>query len=305
MGWNGIETALDSIGESQERSKNLRRIIAAILVIATLAVVLLSVITMLEGFIERNFIFFPDRALLAEPSDWGMDFEDVYFTTPDGVKLNAWLISAGDEAPMVLWFHGNAGNIGDRVDNAKLLYERGLSLFMIDYRGYGRSGGRASEKGIYADGQAAYEYLLAHGVRAENLVVFGRSLGSTVAIYVASRNKCAGVILESAFTNMSDMAKQHYPVLPGLGVFKVKFPSIDRIGGIKTPILFIHGDEDEIVPYELGRRLFDAASAEKQFYTINGAHHNDTYIVGGKEYFERFERFVRDKTVSKHLPETE
>ena len=110
---------------------------------------------MLEDFVERNFIFFPVRSLAFSPREWEMDYEDVYFTTSDGVKLNAWLISAGDDAPMVLWFHGNAGNIADRLENAKLLFERGLSLFMVDYRGYGGSEGEPSEKGIYEDGQAA------------------------------------------------------------------------------------------------------------------------------------------------------
>lgn len=255
---------------------------------------------MLEGFIERHFIFFPTGPLLSAPSEWGMDFEDVYFTTSDGVKLNAWLIGAGECAPMVLWFHGNAGNIADRIDNARLLFERGLSLFMVDYRGYGRSEGRPSEKGINEDGQAAYDYLLSRGFAADNLVVFGRSLGSTVAVYVTSRNKCAGVILESAFTNMADMAKRHFPVLPGMGGFKLKFPCIDRVGSIDAPILFIHGNEDEIVPYELGRKLFEAASKDKKFYTIEGSHHNDTYYVGGKEYFDKFEEFVRDKTKKTH-----
>lgn len=250
---------------------------------------------MLGGFIERHFIFFPERSFLSEPSEWGMNFKDVYFTASDGVKLNAWLINAGDDAPMVLWFHGNAGNIADRIENAKLLFDRGLSIFMVDYRGYGRSEGKPSEKGINKDAQAAYDYLLAHGVEVDNLIVFGRSLGSTVAIYVASHNTCAGVILESAFTNMADMARRHFPILPGMGGFKRKFPSIDRIGSIDEPILFIHGDEDEIVPYELGRKLFEAASGDKNFYTINGAHHNDTYHVGGKEYFDRFEQFARGK----------
>jgi len=226
----------------------------------------------------------------------GMDFEDVYFNAPDGVKLNAWLISAGDEAPMVMWFHGNAGNIADRVENARLLFDRGLSLFMVEYRGYGKSGGEPSEKGINLDGQGAYDYLISRGIRPENLIVFGRSLGSTVAVYVASRNECAGVVLETPFTNMADMAKAHFPFIPGLGSFKNKFCSIDRVGSIRAPILFIHGDRDELVPYKFGRKLFEAARAEKEFYTIPGAHHNDTYIVGGREYFDRFEKFVRDKT---------
>jgi fermentation-respiration switch protein FrsA (DUF1100 family) len=279
-----------------ESPRRCQRIIAAILVFAAFTTVTLSEKTVLEGFIERYFIFFPSQPLLSEPSGWGMDFEDVYFTASDGVELNAWLVTAGEGAPMVLWFHGNAGNIADRLDNARLLVERGLSLFMVDYRGYGRSEGRPSEKGINEDGQAAYDYLLSRSFSAENLVVFGRSLGSTVAVHVASRNRCAGVILESAFTNMADMARQHFPVLPGMGVFKRKFPCIDHISSIDAPILLIHGNEDEIVPYKLGRRLFEAASTGKEFYTIEGAHHNDTYFVGGNEYFDRFEKFVRDRT---------
>ena len=282
------------------RSRNGKRFVAIGLLLAVVFV--LVRVTMLEEFVERNFIFFPTASLYYSPPDFGMEFEDVYFETSDGVKLNAWLIEAAGgapkNAPMVLWFHGNAGNIADRLDNARLLHDRGLSLFMVEYRGYGKSGGEASEDGINEDGKSAYEYLLSRGFGADNLIVFGRSLGSTVATFVASRNDCAGVILESAFTNMGDMAKRHFPVVPGTGGFKSKFPSIDRVGSIKSPILFIHGDRDEIVPYELGRALFDATTAEKEFYTINGAHHNDTYLVGGVEYFDRFEKFAREKTGS-------
>jgi hypothetical protein len=234
------------------------------------------------------------------PSDFGMTHEDVHFAASDGVRLNAWLISAGADAPMVLWFHGNAGNIADRLDNARLLFDRGLSLFMVDYRGYGKSEGEPSEQGINEDGRAAYDYLISRGIEPGSIIVFGRSLGSTVAIHLTSLSKCAGVILESAFTNMAEMARRHYPVIPGLGGLKKKFPSIDRIGSIESPILFIHGDRDEIVPFELGRRLFDAATAEKDFYTIKGAHHNDTYLVGGREYFDRFEKFAREKTGKEH-----
>lgn len=251
---------------------------------------------MIEGFLERNFVFFPAKPLMYSPEQLGMDFDDVSFSASDGVRLNAWMIKASDDAPMVLWFHGNAGNIADRLENARLLVDRGLSLFMVDYRGYGKSEGAPSEDGIYADGQGAYDYLMSRGVEPQNLIVFGRSLGSSVAVYVASNNKCAGVILESAFTNMADMARVHFPIIPGMGGFKHKFNSTDRIRSISAPILFTHGDEDELVPYDLGRRLYEAASAKKEFYTIRGAHHNDTYFVGGSGYFDRFEHFVRENT---------
>jgi hypothetical protein len=269
---------------------------AALLPVGLVGAAVLAGKAMLENFIERNFVFFPARPLACTPRDLGMEYEDVYFTTSDGVTLNAWLIRSAAGSPIVLWFHGNAGNIGDRSENARLLYDRGLSLFMVDYRGYGKSEGSPSEKGIYLDGQASYDYLISAGVQADRLIIFGRSLGTTVAVYVASRNECAGVILESAMTNLTDMARAHYPIVPGLGSFRNKFDSIGRIATVRAPVLFIHGDKDEIVPYELGQRLYEAAKPEKDFYTIRGAHHNDTYLVGGKEYLDRFERFVREKT---------
>lgn len=283
-----------------------RRYLIVILIVVVVAIVIVATKRMFENFIERNFVFYPVKPLAFSPPEWGMEYEDVFFETRDGLKLNAWLITAGEDSPMVLWFHGNAGNIADRVENARFLYDRGLSVFLVDYRGYGKSEGEPSEKGIYKDGQAAYEYLVSErGIAPQSLVVFGRSLGSVVAVRVASDvgNRCAGVILETAMTNMADMARVHYPVIPGLGSLKRKFDSIGRIASISAPILFIHGDMDELVPYELGRRLYDAATAEKEFYTIRGAHHNDTYVVGGKEYFDRFERFVREKTGKTKPPE--
>ena len=274
-----------------------------VLAIVLLAAIVIAGKIMMDGFIERNFVFFPVKPLAFSPRGWGMEFEDVFFRTHDGVELNAWLIEASQDSPVVIWFHGNAGNIADRVENARLLFDRGLTLFMVDYRGYGKSEGEPSEEGIYIDGQAAYDYLISERDTApENLIVFGRSLGSTVAVHVASNNRCAGVILESAITNMADMARAHYPIIPGLGNLKHKFNSIDRVPEIRAPILFIHGDADEIVPYELGRRLFDAAESEKEFYAISDAHHNDTYFVGGKEYFDRFEKFVREKAGKESPP---
>lgn len=293
------------LGENAEESKLSpstrlrRRILIVMLVIGAVALAVFMSRNMIEKFIERTFVFYPIKQMLYSPHAWGLNPEDVYFQTPDGVNLNAWLIDAGEGSPMVLWFHGNAGNISSRVENARLLFGRGLSLFMVDYRGYGRSGGQPSEKGIYTDGQAAYDYLISRDYAPDNIIIFGRSLGSTVTTYVAANNKCAGVILESAITNMAEAARAGFPFLPGLGIFKKKFDSIGRIGDISAPILFFHGDRDELVPYKLGRRLYDAAGPGKVFYTISGAHHNDTYEVGRKPYFDAFEKFARDNTGKK------
>jgi len=286
-------------GKSEKVHQKRRWLPLAFIAVALCVAVGILAKVMIEDFLERNFVFYPVKPLAFSPPEWGMAYEDVFFETLNGLKLNAWLITAGPDSPIILWFHGNAGNIADRVENARLLYDRGLSVFLVDYRGYGKSEGQPSEKGIYKDGQAAYDYLVStRGIAPEDLIIFGRSLGSVVAVRVASEvgNGCAGVILESSITNMADMARVHYPIIPGLGGLRHKFDAIGRIASISAPILFIHGDMDELVPYELGRRLYEAAAAEKEFYTIRGAHHNDTYFVGGTEYFDRFERFVREKT---------
>jgi hypothetical protein len=272
----------------------------AILTAGIIIAISMGVKAYMEEFIERNFIFFPTRPHTFAPKEWGLEADDVFFMTSDNVKLHAWHIRGSENAPLVLWFHGNAGNISDRVENAKFLADRGLALFMVDYRGYGKSEGTPSEKGIYIDGQSTYDYLAKQaGVAPENLIIFGRSLGSCVAVYVAANNPCAGVILESAFTNMAEMASANFSMIPGMGNFKRKFDSLGRIDKIRAPILFFHGDEDEIVPYALGQKLFAAATSEKEFYTIRGAHHNDTYYCGGEKYFDEFESFVRRKTGKK------
>ena len=242
--------------------------------------------------IEDSFIFYPEAGFLYTPGDLGMPYEDIYFPTSDNFKLHGWLVH-GTKNITLLWFHGNAGNISHRVENLLLLQRHlDINIFLFDYRGYGRSQGKPSEKGTYLDSEAAYSYLLSRGdVQRDKIIAFGQSLGSAVATYLASREHFLGVILESAFTNVKDMARRVVPLIPGF-VLRVKFDSLSRIRSIKAPILFIHGDADDIVPIELGRRLYREASEPKKFYAIPGAGHNDTYVVGGERYFETLKYFV-------------
>ena len=238
-------------------------------------------------------LFFPERALAATPKDLGMAYEDKALEARDGVRLHAWYIPAQNPKALLLFFHGNAGNISHRLDNVNLLRELGLSCLIMDYRGYGRSDGDPDEKGFYLDAQAGYD---AADILSQRLglplVVFGRSLGGAAAIAIADQPKVAGLILESTFTNLGDMAKAIFG-LPGLQtLLKGRFDSLGRIGAIKAPMLFFHGDQDEIVPFDLGRRLFEKASAPKQFITLSGAHHNDTVMVGGAAYLAKISAFV-------------
>jgi fermentation-respiration switch protein FrsA (DUF1100 family) len=244
-----------------------------------------------DSFIESQ-IFFPDKMLVADPGDLGLEFEDQWITTEDGVKIHAWWVPSKDSDIVLVFFHGNAGNISHRLDNLRHLNAWGVSVLIFDYRGYGKSGGSISEKGLYADSRAALQAGLARAkASGSKLALFGRSLGGVAAVSVANKPEVQGVILESTFTNLGDMAKVHFP-LPGLGALKKRFNSLGRIDGVSAPKLFIHGNRDNIVPMELGRQLFEAAPEPKTWLELPGAGHNDTYDVGGRAYFQAIRDFL-------------
>lgn len=246
----------------------------------------------LDSFIERQ-IFFPDPYLVNVPSDVGLPFEDVTFESSDGVQLNAWFVPAETAGALLLFCHGNAGNISHRLDNVFRLHQRGLSVFIFDYRGYGRSEGRITEKGFYLDAEAAYDTVRDRFLEdRKKLVIFGRSLGGIAAVHLGAVRACDGLILESTFPNLGAMAGHHFPI-PGLGsTLKNRLNALGEIPRVNVPILCFHGDRDSIVPIRLGRELYDAARAPKEFVTLGGADHNDTYLVGGREYFDKLLGFI-------------
>lgn len=251
--------------------------------------------------LEKYIIYAPTRAIETTPRSAGLAFEDVWFPAGDGAKLNGWLIRATDARFTLLWFHGNAGNISHRVENIASLH-RFLAaplrpnIFIFDYRGYGRSEGSVSdlsEVATYRDAEGALAYLrgrqdLAH----TKFVYFGRSLGTAVAIELARRHPPAGMILETPFTSIKDMAHAILPFLPIGGLLRTKYDSLSKIREVRVPLIILHGDRDEVVPYEQGRHLFEAANEPKSFFTIRGARHNDTYIVGDRPYFSAWARFL-------------
>ena len=175
-----------------------------------------------------------------------------------------------------------------------MIYERvPVNVFIIDYRQYGRSEGKVSEQGTYLDARAALAYLHSRKeINREKIIFFGRSLGSAVAVELALNEKCRALILETPFTSILEMGKKLYPFLPVSLLLKTKYDSLAKIRNIKVPILVMHGDKDALVPFEHGKRLYDMANEPKEFYTIPGAGHNDTHIVGGDEYFDVIKEFV-------------
>jgi uncharacterized protein len=247
------------------------------------------------SILDQFFVFHPEPW---QNKDWraasGLPLEDVWFQAADGTKLFGWYVAVQTDSPVILWCHGNAGNIINRLDNLRYLYRAELSVFLFDYRGYGRSQGiRPTEEGLYRDAIGAYDYLTrVRMIKPERLVIFGRSLGAAVAVEVAARKPAAGLILESPFPSIEAVAKFYYGGLPVHWLLGAEFRLIDRLPQLSLPKLIIHGDQDDIIPPEMGRQVFEAAKPPKSFHLIIGADHNNTYEVGGASYFRLFADFA-------------
>lgn len=245
---------------------------------------------------ENRLIFHPSRAIEQTPGQVGLRFEDLYFTTSDGVRLNGWFIPHSEAHSTLVWFHGNAGNIGHRVENIRLLHDRvKVNIFIFDYRGYGRSGGTADESGTYLDGEAALAFVREKLDMFGPIVLFGRSLGAAVAAEMVTRFPARGLILESPFISIAEMARLYFPWLPVGPLLTTRYDVEKTIRKVTIPVLVLHGDRDTVVPLEHGQQVFAAALEPKQFYLISGADHNDTYVTGGEAYYRELKRFIDDQ----------
>jgi fermentation-respiration switch protein FrsA (DUF1100 family) len=244
---------------------------------------------------EDLFIYFPSRGSAGTPAERGLPYEDVELTAADGVRLHGWFVP-GREPLTLLWFHGNAGHIGHRLEHLALMHQRlGVSVFMHGYRGYGRSEGRPSEAGFYRDADASLAYLRARpDVGPDGVVLYGQSLGSAVAVELASRERVRGLILEAPFASIPAMARAVYPFLSVWPFLRTRYDSLSRIGDVEAPVLILHSEKDEIVPYQQGRDLYAAAREPKRFHTIVGAGHNDAFYRGGQGYWQALEGFLAE-----------
>jgi hypothetical protein len=214
---------------------------------------------------------------------------DVWLTARDGVKLNAWWIASPQTQLMTVFFHGNGGNLTHRIEQMRAIVAAGSSLLIPDYRGYGKSEGKPSEAGLYMDADAAYQWLIEQGHTAERIVIQGESLGTAVAIDLAARKSCAGVVLEAPFNSASQVAAG---ILPILGPLIMRgFDSKRKIVKIRAPMFFMHGDRDEVIPFKLGQDLYASAPEPKSFWTVAGAGHNDLLEVAGEQYRKHLTAF--------------
>ena len=252
-----------------------------------------AAICALAYIFQSRMVFFPDRKLVGEPSAMGLAFEDVLFKASDGIGIHGWFVPAVGARYTLLFCHGNAGNISHRFDSLRIFNELGLSVLIFDYRGYGRSEGvPPSEAGTYVDAEAVYRWLVdERGVDPSTIIVFGRSLGSGVAVELASRVECAALIAESSFTSLPDVGQRAYPILPVKLLSRIRYDSAARIDAVRVPKLFVHSRDDEIIPFSLGRRLFDAAPEPKTFLEINGDH-NSGFVISRGQYIAGLAAFI-------------
>ncbi|HEV2689711.1 MAG TPA: alpha/beta hydrolase [Bryobacteraceae bacterium] len=241
-------------------------------------------------FLANRAIYYPMKYPqgLWELKD-GLGAADVWIETPDHVRLHGWLVRREGAHFVTLYLHGNAGNVTHRAAQIREIAAAGSSILMLDYRGYGRSEGWPTEKGLYRDSEAAFAYLLGMGYRGGQIILHGESLGTAVAIDLASRRPCAALVLEAPFTSASDVAGT---VLPVVGPLLVRsFNSVSKIRWIVPPKLFMQGDRDEIIPPRFAQELFRAAQARKEFWVVEGAHHNDILETAGASYREKLREF--------------
>ena len=249
---------------------------------------------------QDQLLFQPSSRLLATPEDAGMAYEPVRLETDDGETLHGWWIPAPDVSRgTLLFFHGNAGNISGRLESVQQFRRLGLNVLIVDYRGYGQSTGTPSEQGLYRDAAACWEYLTAErGIAPADIVVFGRSMGGGPATWLAARHPPGALILESVFTTVPDVGAHHYSFLPVRALATNQFDNEARVAEIGAPTLHIHSREDRVVPFELGRRVYEAAAEPKQFLEIQGGH-NDGFLVSSEAYLETIGAFLAE-----HLSES-
>jgi hypothetical protein len=244
-------------------------------------------------FMQDRMLYYPDREVLQTPEDIGLEYEEVSLKTKDNVTISGWYIPAKHEKGVLLFCHGNAGNISHRLESINIFHNVGLSVLIFDYRGYGKSEGKPSEKGTYRDAEAAWNYLVEEkGKTPDRIILFGRSLGAAIAADIALKKIPAGLILESCFLSVPEMGKKHYPWIPVRLLSKYDYATIDKIRSITCPKLIIHSPDDEIVPFEHGKSLFEEAVQPKDFLRIKGGH-NEGFLMSGDLYLEGLKNFFQ------------
>jgi len=254
-------------------------------------VVVLAIYLGIAGLLfvfQRNLLYFPDGHRPSPVAVGVSEMEEVGFTTDDGLELFSWYAPAPEGRPTLVFFHGNAGNLASRAFKAKAFMRAGVGVMLVEYRGYGGNPGKPTEQGLYMDARAALKFLERRGVSPQDIILYGESLGSGVAVQMASEVKVAGLVLETPYTSMPDVAGHHYFWLPVQWLVRDRYESKNKIASISTPLLVLHGSEDKTVPPKFGKALYNLAVEPKTLEIFEGGAHNDLYDFRAADTVLRF-----------------
>ncbi len=266
-----------------------------ILILIEIAVVLIVAYSILGWslfFMQPTFVYKPTKGVCYTPEELSMDFEDVIFNAEDDIQLNGWYVPADHSEFTVLFCHGNGGNIMHRLDSINFFYNLGMNCFIFDYRGYGRSHGKPTENGTYLDAMAAYKWLTEEkGISPDNIIIFGRSLGGSVAANLAAKVRAKSLVIESTFTSYVDVGKKFYPYMPVRLFARFKYKTIDSLKDVHCPVMVIHSRDDEIMPFEFSLKLYEVANEPSEFVEIFGSH-NDGFVVSDEIYKKAWNKWL-------------
>ncbi len=271
----------------------LGRIRRRLLGVLRLTAIVLLCVWLFAMLFENSLIYYPDRHPVGEWNPPGLTFEDAYFESKDGTRIHGWYCPSPNPRAVVLFAHGNAGNLSHRWPLMRMWQKRfGVTIMMFDYRGYGRSEGSPHEAGLLSDARAARKWLSEHAnIPQQDIVLVAESLGGGVMVDLAASDGARGLILENTFTSIPDVAAHHMPWLPVRLLLRTRFDSVNKIKSYQGPLLQVHGNADQIVPYELGKRLFETANEPKRLVTVELGDHNDppteAYLTAIDEFLDQ------------------
>lgn len=243
-------------------------------------------------FYQSRLLYVPSGELTATPSDAGLDYEEVELTAKDAVKLHGWYVPHEAPRAVVLYFHGNSGNISERLESLSMFHRLGLSTLILDYHGYGLSGGTPSEEGTYLDALAGWDYLVGRcGIPPERIIVFGRSLGAAVAAWLIARRRPLAAVIESAFTSLPAVAADNYPLLPIRWLARFRYDTLENIRHARCPVLVAHSRDDKLITVDHGRAIYEAVPGPKRFFEFTGEH-KDGFLTSGEAYVAGIDGFI-------------
>jgi fermentation-respiration switch protein FrsA (DUF1100 family) len=244
-------------------------------------------------FMQPKFLYKPLPEVTYTPGELGLEFEEVTFRTDDGVKLTGWYVPADESKPTILFCHGNGGNMMHRLDSINIFNNLGLNCFIFDYRGYGQSRGRPTEEGTYVDAAASYRYLTEDKmIEPQDIIIFGRSLGGSIAAQLATNVNAQSLVIESSFTSYVDIGERFYPYMPVRWFAAFGYETAEYIRDVDCPVMIIHSRNDEIIPFELGLELYEIANEPKRIVEINGSH-NDGFLISGEIYKKAWTNWLK------------